>query len=72
MPISHDNLRDSRIGRVIMFMFKNEQELPEMRKIAGSLITHWSRPMMETHAHLHHEQRAPAAASVRDMYEIVL
>ena len=38
MPIATDHLRESRLGRVIMFMKLCPRELPELRKQAAQLI----------------------------------
>lgn len=46
MPISMDNLRECKLGRVIMFEYQCEKELPELRKIAGDLISQWTRPLL--------------------------
>lgn len=46
MPITMDNLRECRLGRVIMFEYQCEKELPELRKIAGDLISQWTRPLL--------------------------
>jgi len=46
MPITTEYLRESRIGRVVMFMYKCEKEVPELRKMAGELINKWSRPIL--------------------------
>lgn len=48
LPITSDHLRESRIGRVIMFMYKCEKELPEVRKKCGDLIGLWSRPFLNS------------------------
>jgi transcription factor SPN1 len=48
LPITSDHLRESRIGRVIMFMYKCEKELPELRKKCGDLIGLWTRPFLNS------------------------
>ena len=48
LPIDTVHLRESGIGRVIMFYYQRKKETMEIRKLAGDLITMWSRPILGT------------------------
>lgn len=48
LPIETEHLRESRVGRVIMFYYKCERELPELRKQAADLIVQWSKPILQS------------------------
>ena len=47
LPIDSDLVRESRIGRVVMFYYKCDRELPDLRKMAADLIGQWSRPILQ-------------------------
>ncbi|KAJ3224717.1 Transcription factor iws1 [Clydaea vesicula] len=46
LPIRTDHLRESQLGRIVMFYTKCERILPEMRKMAQDLVDKWMRPIM--------------------------
>ncbi len=48
LPIETVHLRESGIGRIIMFYYQRKSESLEIRKLAGDLITTWSRPILGT------------------------
>ena len=48
LPIETVHLRESGIGRIVMFYYQRRGEALEIRKIAGDLITTWSRPILGT------------------------
>eukprot|EP01090_Pellita_catalonica_P018783 TRINITY_DN6175_c0_g1_i4.p1 TRINITY_DN6175_c0_g1~~TRINITY_DN6175_c0_g1_i4.p1 ORF type:complete len:575 (-),score=188.96 TRINITY_DN6175_c0_g1_i4:87-1811(-) len=43
--VGTNQLRDSGIGKVVMFLWKSKQETQRNKKIAESLIHKWSRPI---------------------------
>ena len=48
LPIETVHLRESGIGRIIMFYYQKKSESLDIRKLAGDLITTWSRPILGT------------------------
>ena len=48
LPIETVHLRESGIGRIVMFYYQRRTESLEIRKLAGDLITTWSRPILGT------------------------
>ncbi|KAI3653411.1 hypothetical protein MP228_001358 [Amoeboaphelidium protococcarum] len=46
LPVSTDQVRDSRIGRIVAFYAKNDKELVDIKKCAMDLIFTWSRPLV--------------------------
>ncbi|KAJ3334345.1 Transcription factor iws1 [Blyttiomyces sp. JEL0837] len=46
MPITTIHLRESRIGRVVMFYTKCERVVPSIKKIANELLDKWMRPIL--------------------------
>ncbi|KAI3637097.1 hypothetical protein MIR68_004803 [Amoeboaphelidium protococcarum] len=46
LPVSTDQVRDSRIGRIVAFYAKNDRELVDIKKCAMDLIFTWSRPLV--------------------------
>ena len=48
LPIETVHLRESGIGRIVMFYYQRKCESMEIRKLAGDLITTWSRPILGT------------------------
>lgn len=46
LPIETVHLRESGMGRIVMFYYQRKSESMEIRKLAGDLITTWSRPIM--------------------------
>eukprot|EP01113_Clastostelium_recurvatum_P003393 TRINITY_DN11481_c0_g1_i1.p1 TRINITY_DN11481_c0_g1~~TRINITY_DN11481_c0_g1_i1.p1 ORF type:complete len:545 (+),score=193.90 TRINITY_DN11481_c0_g1_i1:27-1637(+) len=45
LPVNEEGLRDSGVGKSVMFYFKSDKETPTNRKAARSLIEKWSRPI---------------------------
>ncbi|KAI3658850.1 hypothetical protein MP638_006565 [Amoeboaphelidium occidentale] len=64
MPITTENLRNSRLGRVVMFYSKFEKETPDIRRKAADLINAWSQPLIQSVA-----RSRPQAARTVDNYE---
>lgn len=48
LPIETVHLRESGVGRIVMFYYQRKSESLEIRKLAGDLITTWSRPILGT------------------------
>ncbi|KAI3635116.1 hypothetical protein MIR68_006682 [Amoeboaphelidium protococcarum] len=46
LPVSTDQVRDSKIGRIVAFYAKNDKELVDIKKCAMDLIFTWSRPLV--------------------------
>lgn len=46
MPIETDHLRESGIGRIVMFFARRAQETPEIQRLAKELVARWSRPLV--------------------------
>ncbi|KAJ3413591.1 Transcription factor iws1 [Chytridiales sp. JEL 0842] len=46
MPIRTEHLRESKIGRVIMFYTKCERCVPAVAKLANELLETWMRPIL--------------------------
>ena len=47
LPIRTDHLRETGLGRVIMFYAKCDRVLPEIKKIVAELLDKWMRPIMK-------------------------
>lgn len=47
LPVSEGHLQESRIGRIVMFLLKNEAETTANKVLAKKLIDKWSRPVFE-------------------------
>ncbi|KAI8836367.1 hypothetical protein BC829DRAFT_456573 [Chytridium lagenaria] len=46
MPIRTEHLRESKIGRVVMFYSKCDRVLPGIQKIVKELLEKWMRPIL--------------------------
>lgn len=46
LPIETSHLRESGLGRIVMFYYVREGESLEIKKLAGELIAQWSRPIL--------------------------
>lgn len=46
MPIETDHLRESQIGRIIMFFSRRSREAPDISRLAKDLVSRWSRPII--------------------------
>lgn len=64
LPIETDHLRESGIGRIVMFFAQRPKESPDIQRLARELVSRWSRPIIG--------DRRPAAAgspSAADMVD---
>jgi len=50
-PIDADELKDSGLGRVVMFLSKHPNETPQNKKVARMLIERWARPIFGIQEH---------------------
>lgn len=48
LPIETVHLRESGIGKIVMFYYQRQRESLEIRKMAADLISTWSRPILGT------------------------
>lgn len=48
LPVETVHLRESGVGKIVMFYYQRKSESLEIRKLAGDLITTWSRPILGT------------------------
>ena len=46
LPIRSEHLRESGIGKVILFYTKTKREQPDLQRICQSLIKKWMRPLI--------------------------
>ncbi|KAJ3114796.1 Transcription factor iws1, partial [Physocladia obscura] len=46
MPINTEHLRESKIGRVVMFYSKCDRTSPSALKIVNELLEKWMRPIL--------------------------
>jgi hypothetical protein len=46
LPIETDHLRDSQVGRIVMFLARRPHESPDIQRLAKDLISRWSRPLI--------------------------
>lgn len=47
LPTHSDQIKDSDIGKVVMFYCRNEGETGEIRKMATEIIHQWARPYLQ-------------------------
>jgi hypothetical protein len=45
LPVHTDHLRESGIGKVVMFLWKSNHETPQNKKLCNQIIEKWSRPI---------------------------
>lgn len=64
LPIETSHLRESGLGRIVMFYYVRERESLEIRKLAGDLIAQWSRPILG--ASLDYREMASARPEPRE------
>ena len=48
--IDKDVLKESKLGRVIVFYTKSKKVTPDIARIAGELVSQWSRPIIKRSA----------------------
>ena len=69
MPVDTHHLKDSGLGRVIMFLYKSSKETDDHRRRAKALIDKWSRPVFNLASSYHdvdpQELIAKAQASMK-------
>ena len=46
LPIETDHLRESEVGKIIMFFARRPKEVPEIQRLAKELVSRWSRPII--------------------------
>lgn len=46
LPIDTDHLRESGIGRIVLFFANRKKENPEVQRLSKDLISRWSRPIV--------------------------
>lgn len=46
LPIETAHLRESGLGKIVMFYYQRKGEDLDIKKLAGDLITTWSRPII--------------------------
>lgn len=46
LPVEIDHLRESHIGRIVMYFARRPRETPEIQRLAKDLIARWSRPII--------------------------
>lgn len=46
LPIETDHLRESGLGRIIIFFARRAQEAPDIQRLAKDLVSRWSRPVI--------------------------
>lgn len=46
LPVETDHLRESHIGRIVMYFARRPREMPEIQRLAKDLIARWSRPII--------------------------
>lgn len=46
LPIETAHLRESGIGKIVMFYYQRRSEALDIRKLSGDLISTWSRPII--------------------------
>ena len=44
-----DALKNSGIGKMVMFLYKLPDETPANRKMAKQIVERWSRPIFDSH-----------------------
>lgn len=46
MPVEVDHLRESRIGRIVMYFSQRPREQPDIQRLCKDLVSRWSRPII--------------------------
>jgi transcription factor SPN1 len=49
MPIETLHLRESGIGKIVMFFSRRNKEMKQIKNISDDLIFKWSRPILENY-----------------------
>lgn len=46
LPVETDHLRESQIGRIVMYFSRRPRESPDVQRLAKELLSRWSRPII--------------------------
>jgi hypothetical protein len=46
LPVETDHLRESQIGRIVLYFSRRQKEAPDVQRLAKELIARWSRPVV--------------------------
>lgn len=46
LPVETDHLRESQIGRIVMYFSRRARESPDVQRLAKELLSRWSRPII--------------------------
>ena len=66
LPIETDHLRESGIGRIVMFFGQRPKESPDIQRLARELVSRWSRPIIGDRRPLAAGPPSSAAAMMDD------
>ncbi|KAJ3107491.1 Transcription factor iws1 [Phlyctochytrium planicorne] len=64
MPIRTEHLRESKIGRVVMFYSKCDRVVPSLQKVVGELLEKWMRPILGRSSNFREKPQAAATVTV--------
>lgn len=69
LPIQTDHLRESGVGKVVLFYQKSKRSDPTIKRVADRLVGEWSRPIIKRSANFRDRQVAavdyrPDASSI--------
>jgi transcription factor SPN1 len=63
LAIETDHLRDSQVGRIVMFFARRPHESPDIQRLAKDLVARWSRPLIGDHNVADTPREAPSMQS---------